>query len=157
MTKIKNKGYKPPKWFQKIKPSNGHGSSPTQKRFWRVVSETYRQEDFEKYNGRCVSCAKRLHDWKDGQLAHYKAYGACNSWFKFDRMNLALSCAACNFRDDGPVGYAFGQELKRRHGEDILEKIEKENQKYIGQKMHEKEIVERVAIIKPELVEEEND
>lgn len=145
------KGYKPPKWFTAL-PYGSHGSTPTQKRFWWVISQTYREEDFKRYKGRCVSCGKKLIDWRDGDLAHFKKYSVCNSWFKFERKNLALSCKGCNQRDDGMTGFRFGEELKRRHGDDIIEWIERENQKHSGQKMHDWEIVDKVAALRPDLV-----
>lgn len=48
----------------------------------------------------------------------------------------------CNHRDDGVVGHAYGEELKRRHGDDIIEWIEKENAKYHGKKLETIKIVE---------------
>lgn len=142
--KVAHKGYKPPKWFTSLKPGS-HGSTPTQKKYWKVVSDTYRKEDFERYGGKCVSCPARLERWEDGQLAHYKAWSVCNAWFKYERKNLALSCSNCNRLSDGIVGHNFGEELKRRHGDKILDWIQSENEKYRGQKMEVWEIVERVT------------
>lgn len=138
------KGYKPPKWFTSLKPGS-HGNTPAQKKYWKVVSDTYRKEDFERYGGKCVSCPTRLERWEDGQLAHYKAWSVCNSFFKYERKNLALSCPNCNRLSDGIVGHNFGEELKRRHGDKILDWIQSENEKYRGQKMEVWEIVERVT------------
>ena len=148
-----SKGYQLPAWFMAIKPG-AHGSTPIQKRYWRVVSETYRQQDFEEYGGRCVSCPTRFDSWKDGQLGHYKAWSVCNSWFKFARPNLALQCGGCNRRSDGPTNEAFKRELQRRHGDNIIEWIEKENLKYRGQKMEAWEVVDKVATLRPDLVVE---
>lgn len=144
------KGYKPPKWFQEIKLGS-HGSTPAQKRYWKVVSETYRQADFEQY-GTCVSCGGHFECWEDGQLGHYKAWSVCHSWFKYERKNLALQCGGCNRRSDGPTNEAFKKELERRHGKGIAEWIQQENEKYRGQKMEEWEIIHRVATLRPDLV-----
>ncbi len=141
--KTASKGYKPPKWFTALKPGS-HGSTPAQKKYWKVVSDTYRKQDFEDFGGKCVSCSTRLSDWRDGDLAHYRAWSVCNAWFKYERKNLALSCKGCNRLSDGIVGHTFGEELKRRHGADVLDWIETENEKYRGQKMEVWEIVERV-------------
>lgn len=149
--KSATKGYKPPKWFNSIKLGS-HGSTPAQKKYWKIVSETYRQEDFDKYNGKCVSCPTRLERWQDGQLAHFKAWSVCNSWFKYERKNLALSCPNCNRLSDGVVGKNFALELQRRHGEGILDWIEKENLQYRNVKMETFEIVEKVAKLRPDLV-----
>lgn len=139
-----HKGYKAPKWFTSLKPGS-HGSTPAQKKYWKVVSDTYRKEDFERYGGKCVSCPTRLERWEDGQLAHYKAWSVCNAWFKYERKNLALSCPNCNRLSDGIVGHNFGEELKRRHGDKILDWIQSENEKYRSQKMEVWEIVDRVT------------
>lgn len=141
LTKTINKGYVVPKWFKSLKLGS-HGNTPAQKKYWGVVSETYRKEDFEKYHGKCVSCPTILERWQDGQLAHYKAWSVCNSWFKYERKNLALSCPNCNRLSDGNIGHAFGEELKRRYGEEHLNWIETENLKYRGQKMEVWQIVE---------------
>lgn len=152
--KSKSKGYQVPKWFKRI-PYGSHGSTPTQKRYWKVISDTYRKDDWERYKGKCVSCSKILEDWKDGDLAHFKKYSVCNSWFKYERRNLALSCKGCNQREDGVVGHAFGEELKRRHHKNIIEWIEKTNECFRGQKMQEWEIAEKVAELRPDLVDSE--
>lgn len=151
-TRTSKKGYKPPKWFTSIKPGS-HGNTPAQKKHWKIVSETYRKEDWEKYNGKCVSCETRLERWEDGQLAHFKAWSVCNSWFKYERKNLALSCPNCNRLSDGVVGLRFAKELQRRHGDHILDWIESENEKYRGQKMEVWELVDKTAKLRPELVE----
>jgi len=141
--RVINKGYKPPAWFMTI-PVGSHGNSPTQKRYWKVISNFVRQRDFNKYNGRCVSCKVKLERWQDGQAAHFRAWGACNSYFKFHPDNCALSCSFCNHIDDGVIGHNFGVELKRRYGDKHLNWIEKENNKYRGIKLENQEIVERV-------------
>lgn len=150
--KTPNKGYKPPKWFNKIK-AGAHGNTPAQKRYWKVVSDTYRLQDFNDYKGKCVSCHVTFERWQDGQLGHYKAWSVCNSWFKYERKNLALQCGGCNRRSDGPTNEAFKKELQRRHGNNIIDWIEKTNECFRGQKMEVWELVERTARLRPDLVE----
>lgn len=152
-SKIANKGYKVPKWFLSIKPGS-HGNTPAQKRLWRVVSETYRKQDWE-VDMRCRTCSCILRDWKEGQLGHYKAWGACNSWFKYHRINLALQCSVCNanFQKTNTIGGNFLQYLQTHYKEkNIGDWIEKENQKYIGIKMQEWELVDYAAKLRPDLV-----
>lgn len=138
-----SKCYQIPPWFKSI-PIGSHGNSPTQKRYWKVISDFVRQRDFQKYKGKCVSCAKRLEQWQDGQAAHYRRYATCNSYFKFHPDNIALSCSYCNQNEDGVIGHSFGEELKRRYGEKHLDWIEKENNKWRGVKLEDYIIVERV-------------
>lgn len=145
-TKTINKGYKPPKWFSSLKQGS-HGNTPAQKKYWKVVSDTIRKEEFEKYNGKCITCPKILDTWQDGQCAHYKPWSVCHGFFKYERKNLALSCANCNRLSGGEVGYRYSQELKRRYGEDILDWIESENQTHRGEKMEVWVIVERTEAL----------
>lgn len=132
--------YSPPDWFLAIKPG-AHGSTPHQKRLWRMVSEAVRQEEFIKYRGKCVSCDRYLHSWQEGQCAHFKPWSVCNGLFKYERKNLAFSCSFCNSNSGGDVGHRFGEELKRRYGEHHLDWIEKENRKHHGEKLDVLEIV----------------
>lgn len=132
--------YKVPSWFMKIKPG-AHGATPTQKRAWRIVSEYVRKRDFEKYKGKCVSCGKVFVQWEDLQAGHYKPWGSSNSWFKYDLTNINGQCNHCNMNSGADIGFCYGQEMKRRYGKNILAWIEKENEKYRGQKMEEWELV----------------
>lgn len=151
--KVKNNGYKPPKWFQRIKPGS-HGSTPSQKRLWRVISETYRKEDWEK-SPTCRTCGKHLETWQVGQCGHYKAWSECNAWFKYDRKNLAIQCAYCNanFHKTNTIGGNFALYLMAIYGSDILSWIERTNQTFSGVKMHEWELVDYAARVAPHLVE----
>lgn len=146
-----HKAYKTPTWFNAI-PYGSHGSTPAQKRLWWVISQTYRKDDWEQYDQRCGSCGKQLDHWQDGDLAHFKKYSVCNGWFKFERKNLALSCKGCNRLDDGVVGHAFGEELKRRYGANHIKWIEEENLKHRGKKIETWEVVDIVAKLRPDLV-----
>lgn len=150
--KLQNKGYTPPNWFKAIKPGS-HGSTPSQKRLWRVVSETYREADWKEWP-HCRGCGKQLASWKDGQLGHFKRYSLCNAWMKVERKNLLTICAACNFIDDGPVYAAMAIHLEEKYGPDIIEWIEDQNLKMKGQKMQEWAIVDYAARIAPHLVDE---
>lgn len=137
--------WKSPTWFNKI-PYGSHGSTPTQKRYWKLVSDLVRIFDFYKY-GQCVSCGKHMNHWSEGDCGHFKAFTLCNSYFKFDFKNLALQCKGCNKLGSGDTGHRFGEELKRRHGKDILDEIEKENNNYRGQKIEDFELVSMAELV----------
>lgn len=136
------KVYRPPAWFSKIKQGS-HGNNSAQKKYWRVMSCFVRQRDHNKYK-KCVSCPTVYGHWMDYDAAHFKRYSVCNSYFKFHPLNLAASCKNCNRLDDGVVGHAFGEELKRRYGPDHLNWIEEENLKYRGMKLETHKIVEEI-------------
>lgn len=137
-----------------IKPGS-HGSTPAQKRLWRVISEYVRQRDFEKY-GKCVSCPHRFSHWKEAQAGHWLPFSLCNSYYKYDYAhNLAAQCNVCNqslHRSGAHVGHEMGEELKRRHGADVLDRIKADNLSYRGQKIDEWEIVKIVEMLRPDLV-----
>ncbi len=133
-SKTISKGWTPPKWFNSI-PIGSHGSNPVQKRLWKLTSDYVRIFNFYTYGNKCVSCNERFESWKHLQGGHYKTWGASNSYAKYNLLNIASQCAKCNHNGGGDIGYAFGIELKRRHGDDILERIEIEDQRHRGAKM----------------------
>ena len=118
--------WKPPAWFMVI-PLGSHGNNPIQKRLWKLTSDFVRIFDWELY-GVCASCGKKIQHWQDGDCGHYKAWSVCNNYFKFDKRNLALQCSNCNRLSDGSIGHNFGETLKKRRGDHILQSIE--NHKY---------------------------
>lgn len=125
-------------------PPGGHGSTPIQKRLWRVVSDYVRQRDYERYQGRCVSCGAVFGHWRDAQAGHYLPFSVCHSWYKFSPENIHAQCHGCNmglYRSGAHIGHAMGEELKRRYGPDILTTIIANNEKFRGKKMEVWEIV----------------
>ena len=137
--------YKEPRWLKSI-PTGSHGtaSRPITKRYWKLVSDYTRIHDWYKYNGKCVSCDRVLANWQEGQAAHWKSWGASNSWGKYNLDNIALSCSHCNHIDDGQIGYTFGEVLKSRKGKDILDKIQKYDNEQRGKKMESWDMEKRM-------------
>lgn len=85
--------------------------------YWHYLSKQVRQEDFEKYGGRCVSCPRRLETPRDGDCGHLVASGAGGFATRFLRQNLALQCKRCNnpsWTPDAPLYFAI--EVDRRYG-----------------------------------------
>lgn len=154
--KEKKAPYKVPDWYNKIKPSKGHGSGVVQQRAWRVVSEYVRQRDFNKYR-KCVSCPHVFQDWKEGQAGHYHPFTLCHGIYKFDPENIFLQCAPCNsnFHKKNIIGANFVSEIRRRSGiQNITEIIEQTSEAYRGQKIENWTLVEMVARLAPHLVKE---
>lgn len=133
-----------PEWFKALPPGS-HGSTLVQKKAWAFISRMVRQEDFETFGGKCVSCPRRLSDWRDGDCAHWLAWSNCNGIMKFNIKNLALSCKFCNRSSDGLVGHQFGEELKRRYGDNILTEITHTNNKYHGSKLEDTDIFDLIT------------
>lgn len=149
--KGKKAPYSVPKWFKAL-PVGSHGNTPSQKKAWKVVSDYVRERDFKKYAGKCVSCFRRLDRWQDGQAAHFRPWSICNGMHKFCTVNLALSCPICNYNSGADVGHEFGEELKRRYGEDVFKVLKEDNENHRGKKIEEWELVEMVAKLCPHLV-----
>lgn len=147
MPKVKRKGaskvkvhWKPPAWFMAI-PVGSHGSNPVQKRLWKLTSDYVRIFDAEKY-GVCASCPNRIENWQNGDCGHYKGWTSCHNYFKFNRINLSWQCNYCNRLSDGSIGYRFSETLKMRHGNTILDDIEKINNIHHGGKFDDFKLVE---------------
>lgn len=151
--RVKKEPYKVPKWFSKL-PTGSHGSTPSQKKAWKVVSDYVRQRDFNLYAGKCVSCFRRLDRWQDGQAAHYFPWSTLNGLSKYNLKNLALSCAICNYGSGANIGFEFGNELVRRYGYEVLNEIDIDSKQHHGKKIEEWELVEMVAKLCPSLVKE---
>ena len=132
--------WKMPRWFKSI-PLGSHGSTPVQKKLWKLTSDYVRIHDFYKHGAKCVSCSRVFESWKEGQAAHFKAWWASNSYFKYNLFNLALSCAHCNHKDDGETGHYFGKELERRHGKNIIDTLQQLDQLNRGVKMDSVKLV----------------
>jgi hypothetical protein len=149
--KTKSKGYQIPKWFLAIKPG-AHGNTPTQKRLWRVVSETYRAEDFA-YSPYCPCCGHKFTTWQEGQLGHWLRYSLCKGWMKVERVNLQLICAPCNYKDDAITLKKLGEYLQLRYGRNVLDYIEHTNNQAKSLKLEDWQIVDYVARLRPDLVQ----
>jgi len=146
--------YKVPKWFKRL-PVGSHGSTPSQKKAWKVVSDYVRERDFTKY-GTCVSCYERFSDWKNGHAGHYKPWTLSNGLFKYDVVTISLQCATCNWnlkKSDAETGARFKEELERRHKIDIDEYVRNGNTFYKDKKIEEWELVEMVAKLRPDLIQ----
>lgn len=134
-------------WVKAIPENKAHGSGTLEKRLWRLVSDYVRIRDWYRWNKSCVATGVFISDWKHGQAGHYKSYNACDGMFKFDEMNIHLQSAASNAWGDQEIGYKFGEELKRRYGNDYLEKITLENRKHVSEKRDSFAILEKMKDI----------
>lgn len=152
--RVKKAPYKVPKWFSRL-PTGSHGSTPSQKKAWKVVSDYVREKDFILYGGKCVSCPRIIPTVQDGDAGHFKPWSNCHGMMKFYTKNIALQCQFCNrYRSGIEAGYYFGEALKRRHGENFIEEFETLNEQHRGKKIEEWELVEMVAKLRPDLVKD---
>ncbi len=117
-----------PAWIKAI-PEGLHGSGTLQKRLWRLASDTARIRDWYKYDGRCVATGVMIPHWKQGDAGHWKSFSVCRGLFKFDTANIHLQSKASNGWGGQEIGHSFGEELKRRYGDDFLEVLVTLNQR----------------------------
>ncbi len=136
--------WKPPSWVGCI-PQGSHGNTSMQKKFWKMTSDYVRIKDFNDYGGTCPGCRMfRFHTWKDGDCGHFKSWGASHCYAKYMLINLALICSGCNKNEDGIVGHNFGEELRKRYGSDVKERIEDFNRQNAGARMEDVQLVGRM-------------
>lgn len=111
-------------WIKHIPPGS-HGSTPLQKRLWRLVTDYVRIKDFLRY-GDCISCGHKFTSWQEAQGGHYRAYSKCKGMRKFDDLNVFAQCQFCNSRmndDKFEGGRRFAENIVARYGEITLMKI----------------------------------
>lgn len=140
--------YKVPAWVKSI-PFNkkSHGTGDLQKRLWTLVSAYTRIRDWHQYGGRCVATGEYISDWREGNGGHYYSYSICHSMFKFDIWNVHLQSARSNAWGGQSIGHSFGEELKRRYGDDFLEELRRENQSWMGKKVDNEMVVNEILDI----------
>lgn len=140
--------YKIPKWTSSI-PHNAksHGTGNLQKKLWKLVSDYVRVRDWYAYNKRCVATGEYIPTWQQGNAGHFISYSVCNSMFKFDIWNIHLQSAKSNAWGGQSIGHSFGEELKRRYGDNFLEELKAENRSWVGRKVENYLIVKEMADI----------
>ena len=60
-----------------------------------AISKAIRQRVYEKYNGRCADCGRKI-EYKDMQVDHFVAKRGWNEEGTDDISNLMPSCRMCN-------------------------------------------------------------
>lgn len=127
--------------FSKI-PQGTHGSTSTQKKYWKVTSDYVRIRD-EKSG--CISCGKQ-YEWNDPQwqAGHYKSWGSCRGYSKWDTRNIFGQCSSCNNGyDTNIIGARFKEGIIKRFGKERMEWIDKLSS-YPTEKMDDIVIQEKI-------------
>lgn len=115
-------------WLKAIPESTSHGSDTLQKRLWRVTSDYVRLRDWYTWNKECIATQQAIRHWSEGDAGHWKSYSVCRGLFKFDPLNIHLQSKTSNGWGGQEIGHQFGENMKKRYGEDILEKLTRLNQ-----------------------------
>lgn len=116
-----------PKWVKAIPESQAHGSGTLQKRLWRLVSDYVRIRDFHAYGGVCIATGVKIGHWSQGDAGHWKSYSICRGLFKFDPINIHLQSKTSNGWGGQEIGHAYGENLKKRYYNGILDVINDAN------------------------------
>lgn len=91
--------------------------------YWYYFSQFIRKRDCERF-GTCVSCNRKIDDWRTGHAGHFVSAGEGGFRLLFDPMNVHLQCAKCNnptFTPDAGIGYAIT--LDKRYGYGTAESL----------------------------------
>lgn len=141
------KGWQKPSWLGVI-PMGSHGSTPVQKKCWKIVSDFVRIKDYHTYGGYCPGCRQfRFQSYKDGHCGHWKSWGASSGYAKYEIRNLLLICPNCNNNENGQIGFNIGSELIMRYGPDNPEYIDMMNLTYHGKKMEDMILVGMIELL----------
>ena len=92
--------------------------------YWFWLSRDVRQSEFEKWDGRCLTCLMRLEDWRDGDCGHVVPSANCGEFLRFHRKNLTLQHKKCNnphFTPDAGLRNAIHYD--QRYGAGAIEKL----------------------------------
>lgn len=136
-----------PRWIKAIPESSAHGSGTLQKRLWRLISDYVRIRDWYKYNGLCVATGRRIDRWQDGNAGHFKSWSKCSAMYKFDEQNIHLQSAQSNSWGDRDDWIAYEEELIKRYGDRIVERIEMQNKLHQGLKPTNSAIIAKMEFI----------
>lgn len=112
------------KWVSKI-PLGSHGSTPLQKKLWKLTTDYVRIRDFINF-GNCHSCNKSFDTWQESQGGHYRSFTSCKGYTKFSYMNVFAQCAFCNSRmndDKFEGGRIFAHNIIKRFGQAWFDEI----------------------------------
>lgn len=121
--------------LQKVLPKN-----KLEQKLDRVFSKFIRKRD----NYKCVTCGKA-----GNEAGHYEKRSHRST--RWDEINVNCQCTACNkYRGGNLANYALF--LRRKYGEDILEKIREKRDNYFQPTKHW--LLEQIKIYEDKLKEE---
>jgi hypothetical protein len=91
---------------------------------WTIFSMYVRLRDFNKYNGRCVSCPMVVPHWRDFDAGHYISVARGNNSTVMHPKNVNGQCKSCNNPDLTPdASIPYRAELERRWGEGTADEL----------------------------------
>jgi len=92
--------------------------------YWYWLSRDVRQSEWEKWDGKCLTCLIPLEDWRQGQCGHVIASAGCGEFLRFNRINLTLQHDHCNNPRYTPNASALNAiHYDQRYGKGAWEKL----------------------------------
>lgn len=64
--------------------------------YWYWLSREIRKDEWEKYDGLCLTCLKPIEHWTMGHCGHIIAAQNCGEYLRFLRENLTIQHPHCN-------------------------------------------------------------
>lgn len=74
--------------------------------YWYWLSREVRKEEWEKWEGKCLTCLVPLETWQEGQCGHVVPSSMCGEFLRLNKINLTIQHSKCNnprFRPDAPA------------------------------------------------------
>lgn len=91
-------------------------------KYWTLFSEYVRRRDFTRY-GTCISCGKRLSDWREFDAGHFIPAGSGGFALLFDERNVNGECPYDN-AFNGAHLLLYRRGLDERYGPDKADALE---------------------------------
>jgi len=92
-------------------------------RAWAILSDYSRLRDFAKYRT-CISSGEVVDHWRSFHSGHYASMGSCGASAGFYDLNVNGQTYYENMHGGMESGGRYKDELVRRYGEDVIQKIE---------------------------------
>lgn len=85
--------------------------------YWYWLSREVRKDEWEKYDGLCITCLLPIEHWTQGHCGHIIAAQNCGEYLRFNRINLSIQHPACNSDRITPQAAALNAlHYDQRHG-----------------------------------------
>ena len=92
-------------------------------KYWVLLSEYVRKRDYLNY-GRCITCNKRVSDWRELQAGHFAPASNCGFGLLFDPDNVHGECPYDNGFNEGHLIH-YKTNLIKRYGEEFVSRLER--------------------------------
>lgn len=122
--------------------------STLQKRIWNECKRIIRARYYDEDRGHvCYTCGKSDLQGSDCQTGHMLPKSTLGAYMKYDLRNLRIQCTRCNIWGGG-MGAIFIENMRRIEGDDYVDGILNDKNKYVDPYLHYIKILEEYKKIK---------